>query len=90
MIRKDFLSFLFGVYGFIAAVPARKMSAIWRIETHTPVWQFGSTPLHKASEHGHEATVQLLIDKGADVNATNNVRAICLLWRERWPSLARS
>jgi hypothetical protein len=44
-------------------------------------WQGGSTPLHMASEHGLKTTVQLLIDKGADVNATDKVRTSELLWR---------
>ena len=51
-------------------------------------WQGGSTPLHMASKSGWEATAQLLVDKGADVNAVDKVRTSGLAWRERRLGLA--
>ena len=30
-------------------------------------WSDYKTPLHKAAEHGHAKTVQILVDAGADV-----------------------
>ena len=33
------------------------------------------TPLHLAAKGGHTDIVQLLIDKGADINAKNEVRS---------------
>jgi len=35
--------------------------------------QFGDTPLHVASKHGHVTIVQVLTMLGADVNIFNNV-----------------
>ena len=32
----------------------------------------GATPLHYATLHGHRPIVQLLIDRGADINSTDN------------------
>ena len=54
-----------------ASVRARRMRADmgWG-----RAWQEGWTPLHMASKSGWEATAQLLIDKGADVNARSKVR----------------
>ena len=34
--------------------------------------RFGITPLHHAARWGHKKIVELLIDKGADINATTN------------------
>ena len=51
-------------------------------------WQEGSTPLHLASKNGLESVVQLLIDKGADVNAVDKVGTSGLAWRERRLGLA--
>ena len=43
--------------------------------------QDGQTPLHWAAKHGHDSTVALLLDKGADINATDEVGcAVVLLW----------
>ena len=36
-------------------------------------WQYGSTALIYASMRGHEAVCVLLVDKGADIQAKNNV-----------------
>jgi hypothetical protein len=58
-------------------------AAVCKLATHAPAWQFGSTPLHEASEHGYEEMVQLLIEKGTDVNAEDKVRTSGLAWRER-------
>ena len=33
--------------------------------------KYGSTPLHRASEAGHEAVARLLVDRGADVSAAD-------------------
>ena len=41
----------------------------------TPALQFGGTSLHTASERGHPAVVQTLLDHGADVAARDNVGA---------------
>ena len=38
-------------------------------------WQNGSTALMIASMKGEVEVIKVLIDKGADVNATNNVSA---------------
>ncbi|KAJ1476256.1 ankyrin repeat-containing domain protein [Baffinella frigidus] len=37
--------------------------------------KIGWVPLHGAAEQGHEAAVQLLLDKGADVNAKDRINA---------------
>ena len=36
--------------------------------------QSNTTPLHKAAENGHTAMAELLLNKGADVNAVDEVR----------------
>ena len=53
-------------------------------------WQEGSTPLFLAVKGGHEAAVQLLIDKGADVNAKDKVRMSELVLRQIRPCNAGS
>ena len=35
--------------------------------------QWGNTPLHKAATGGHFEAVKLLLDRGASVDAKNNV-----------------
>ena len=35
--------------------------------------QFGKTPLHRAAWNGKEAAARVLLQAGADVNATDNV-----------------
>ena len=42
------------------------------------VWQGGETPLHVASENNHTDLCKLLLDKGANVNSTDNVSNIIL------------
>ena len=37
--------------------------------------QWGRTPCHLAAWKGHEDSVRLLIDRGANIEATDNVRA---------------
>jgi ankyrin repeat protein len=37
--------------------------------------QNGAAPLHIAAEKGSSEVVRLLLDRGADVNTRNNVRA---------------
>ena len=54
-------------------------------QTHTHT-QFGQTALIWAAEKGRADCVRLLIDAGADTNATAKVRAsrfgrVCGLWR---------
>ena len=46
-------------------------------------WQYGYTALIYASMKGHEAVCGLLVDKGADIEAKNNVsgqrdRVLCV------------
>ena len=36
-------------------------------------WQYGRTPLHIASIEGHGSIVHLLLEKGANINAVDNV-----------------
>ena len=38
-----------------------------------PVWEEGSTPLHYAARWGHKEIAELLIAKGANVNAKNAI-----------------
>ena len=40
----------------------------------------GGTPLHHAAGHGHKEIAELLISKGADVNAKNNDEVTPLHW----------
>ena len=42
--------------------------------------QEGSTPLHHAAGFGSMATIKLLLDKGADVNAANRRKSTPLFW----------
>ena len=35
--------------------------------------QYGKTPLHKASVESHISIVHLLLEKGANINAVDNV-----------------
>ena len=42
--------------------------------------QEGSTPLHHAAGFGSTATIKLLLDKGADVNAANRRKSTPLFW----------
>ena len=48
--------------------------------------QDGRTPLHYAAMIGHTATAALLLEKGADVHAKNNVSGGC---RDVWAPSAR-
>ena len=36
-------------------------------------WQSGDTPLHVASRKGNVGAIQLLLQKGANINEANNV-----------------
>ncbi len=40
---------------------------------HLTAWQVGSTALIFASEYGHEAVCVLLVERGADANAKDDV-----------------
>jgi len=44
------------------------------------VTEGNATPLHYASDKGHEAVVALLLDRGADVNAVNDYNDTPLHW----------
>ena len=35
--------------------------------------QFGNTPIHDAASRGKEDVVKVLVEKGANINAVNNV-----------------
>ena len=39
-------------------------------------YQYGGTPLYAAAQGGHLEIVQLLVDKGADVNFPNHVSRV--------------
>lgn len=45
--------------------------------------QYGETALMKASENGHTATVQVLLEAGADKDVKNDVRESEIKWEGR-------
>jgi ankyrin repeat protein len=45
--------------------------------------QYGHTALHEAAEQGHTAVVTLLLERGADINTTNNVSGIVLVLEKK-------
>jgi ankyrin repeat protein len=45
-----------------------------------------STPLHCAAVNGHLDVAKLLLDNGAEVNATNASQVCCLLFKRHFTS----
>ena len=45
-----------------------------------PLAQIGETPLHSAAYFGRPAVVTLLLDRGSNIEAKNNVRAVLFRW----------
>jgi len=45
-----------------------------KLASHPHCWQMGLTSLNLASQNGHKAVVELLLGKGANIEATNEVR----------------
>ena len=70
--------------GDIAAVKARLTK-----ETLEARDKRGATPLMHAAAFGNMATLKLLVEAGADVNARNQSDATALLWCARDPEKAR-
>ena len=47
------------------------------VDTHFDM-QYQATPLHWASREGHYDVTQLLLEKGAELNARTDVSIMCL------------
>jgi hypothetical protein len=74
---------------WVEAVLAKKS---WRPRYHKRVDKKdagGQTALHHAAKRGREATVRLLVDRGADVNAKNNYRETVLHLAARREAVVR-
>ncbi len=64
-----------------AALPSSITSSASMLQPHpqtTHVLQDGWTPLFVAAQNGHLEVVRLLLDKGANMEAANNVGAVRL------------
>jgi ankyrin repeat protein len=73
------------VAAFISAVRSGDTRAVGKMLAENPGLvhardRAGSTPLHHAAGFGTLATMQLLLDKGADVNAVNKRRSTPAFW----------
>ena len=73
------------VTSFISAVRSNDVRAVEKLIAADPELvkaqdRAGSTPLHHAAGFGTLATMKLLLEKGADVNAANRRKSTPLFW----------
>lgn len=73
------------VASFVSAVRSHDTRAVEKLIAANPELvkaqdRSGSTPLHHAAGFGTLATMKLLLDKGADVNAANKRKSTPLFW----------
>ena len=66
------------------SAPQAAAHSCWRVAARSracaaparraPAAQGGNTPLHRAAADGRESIARILLDRGADISATDNVR----------------